>query len=32
LKSPPRLKWSATRFVSLNHFHIDAFLFEEQAT
>ncbi len=32
LKSPPRMKWLATRFISLNHFHIDVLSFEEQAT
>ncbi len=31
LKSPPRMKWSATRFASLNRFHIDVLSFEEQA-
>jgi len=32
LKSPPRMKWSTIIFASLNRFHIDALLFEEQAT
>ncbi len=31
LKSPPRMKWSTARFVSLNRFRIVALLFEEQA-
>ncbi len=31
-KSPPRMKWLAIRFASLNYFHIDALSFEEQAT
>jgi hypothetical protein len=30
LKSPPRMKWSTARFVSLNCFHINALSFEEQ--
>jgi hypothetical protein len=29
LKSPPRMKWSAARFASFNHFHIDGLSFEE---
>jgi hypothetical protein len=29
LKSPPRMKWSITRFVSFYRFHIDALSFEQ---